>query len=57
MTVVSAVEALTATIGAQVSGFDLSRPQTPAEVDDYGDQNRVMHRVTLRGDAPFGPKA
>ncbi|MET1075858.1 MAG: TauD/TfdA family dioxygenase [Umezawaea sp.] len=34
MTVVSAVEQLTATIGAQVSGFDLSRPQTPAEVAD-----------------------
>jgi len=24
-------------------------------VDDYGDQMRVAHRVTLRGGAPFGP--
>ena len=21
---------------------------------DYGDQRRVMHRITLRGDAPLG---
>jgi len=34
MTVVSAVEPLTATIGAQLSGFDLSRPQSPQEVAD-----------------------
>ncbi|PRY40232.1 taurine dioxygenase [Geodermatophilus tzadiensis] len=24
---------------------------------DYGDQRRVMHRITLRGDAPVGPAA
>lgn len=24
---------------------------------DYGDQRRVMHRITLRGDAPVGPPA
>jgi alpha-ketoglutarate-dependent taurine dioxygenase len=24
---------------------------------DYGDQRRVMHRLTLRGDAPVGPSA
>lgn len=24
-------------------------------VDDYGDQHRVMHRITIRGDAPVGP--
>ncbi|OLR94343.1 TauD/TfdA dioxygenase family protein [Actinokineospora bangkokensis] len=24
-------------------------------IDDYGDQRRVMHRVTLRGTEPFGP--
>ncbi|MET9425608.1 TauD/TfdA family dioxygenase [Streptomyces sp. NPDC006540] len=24
---------------------------------DYGDQHRVMHRITLRGDAPIGPAA
>ena len=24
---------------------------------DYGDQRRVMHRITLRGDAPVGPSA
>ncbi|MFJ3659541.1 TauD/TfdA dioxygenase family protein [Streptomyces sp. NPDC090119] len=24
---------------------------------DYGDQHRVMHRITLRGDAPVGPRA
>jgi alpha-ketoglutarate-dependent taurine dioxygenase len=24
---------------------------------DYGDQRRVMHRITLRGDAPVGPTA
>ena len=22
---------------------------------DYGDQRRVMHRITLRGDQPIGP--
>ncbi|WP_257027328.1 MULTISPECIES: TauD/TfdA family dioxygenase [unclassified Streptomyces] len=22
---------------------------------DYGDQHRVMHRITLRGDTPVGP--
>ncbi|MFD4668534.1 TauD/TfdA dioxygenase family protein [Lentzea sp. NPDC058450] len=25
-------------------------------VDDYGDQHRVMHRITLRGDQPVGPE-
>ncbi|OLF19261.1 TauD/TfdA dioxygenase family protein [Actinophytocola xanthii] len=24
-------------------------------VDDYGDQHRVMHRITIRGDRPVGP--
>jgi len=24
-------------------------------VDDYGDQHRVMHRITIRGDEPAGP--
>nr|WP_042179988.1 TauD/TfdA family dioxygenase [Kibdelosporangium sp. MJ126-NF4]CEL14145.1 Alpha-ketoglutarate-dependent taurine dioxygenase [Kibdelosporangium sp. MJ126-NF4]CTQ88512.1 Alpha-ketoglutarate-dependent taurine dioxygenase (EC 1.14.11.17) [Kibdelosporangium sp. MJ126-NF4] len=24
-------------------------------VDDYGDQHRVMHRITIRGDQPVGP--
>lgn len=24
---------------------------------DYGDQHRVMHRITLRGDIPVGPRA
>jgi alpha-ketoglutarate-dependent taurine dioxygenase len=24
-------------------------------VDDYGDQRRVMHRITIRGDRPVGP--
>jgi alpha-ketoglutarate-dependent taurine dioxygenase len=24
-------------------------------VDDYGDQTRVVHRVSIRGDRPFGP--
>lgn len=24
-------------------------------VDDYGDQHRVMHRITIRGDQPAGP--
>ncbi|TDV48022.1 TauD/TfdA dioxygenase family protein [Actinophytocola oryzae] len=24
-------------------------------VDDYGDQQRVMHRITIRGDRPVGP--
>lgn len=24
-------------------------------IDDYGDQHRVMHRITLRGDQPVGP--
>ncbi len=24
-------------------------------VDDYGDQHRVMHRITIRGDRPTGP--
>ena len=24
-------------------------------LDDYGDAARVAHRVTLRGDAPYGP--
>jgi alpha-ketoglutarate-dependent taurine dioxygenase len=26
-------------------------------VHDYGTAHRVMHRVTLRGDRPFGPSA
>ncbi|ALG10703.1 TauD/TfdA dioxygenase family protein [Kibdelosporangium phytohabitans] len=25
-------------------------------VDDYGDQHRVMHRITIRGDQPVGPR-
>ena len=25
-------------------------------VDDYGDQRRVMHRITIRGDQPVGPR-
>ena len=24
-------------------------------IDDYGDQHRVMHRITIRGDQPVGP--
>jgi alpha-ketoglutarate-dependent taurine dioxygenase len=24
-------------------------------LDDYGDQTRIAHRVTLRGDVPYGP--
>jgi taurine dioxygenase len=26
-------------------------------IHDYGDARRVMHRVTLRGDRPYGPRA
>lgn len=26
-------------------------------VDDYGDQHRVMHRITVRGDEPVGPRS
>ena len=25
-------------------------------VDDYGDQHRVMHRITIRGEQPVGPR-
>jgi taurine dioxygenase len=38
-------------------GFWDNRATMHYGIFDYGDQRRVMHRVTLRGDRPIGPTA